>query len=522
MKTVALISMLHEGAEANSATRRFRNEPVLTWTLRRLSQAIGTDDVVVATWDDQKLPANVPVRSFGTRRTLPSLEAITTAQKWSDGWRGGLLSTCAFDRGYVPAFAKQIAEETGADAVLLIDPAAALIDPAVIDRVIDAASTGQRDFYFTQAPPGLACPLLKKPLIDRLAAGNAHPGRIVHYLPEAPLLDPITSDACIELPLAVSRSIDRFLLDSARQIDRLSLATAPMNGQLIESDAETIASCVAQSDRVGTFPREITIELTTRRSCRPIFAPGGIERPDMSIDVLERILEQAKAHDDVRICLAGVGDPMLHPQIGRILELCRAAPAASIETDLIDGADDALRPLLGLDVIGIHLPAMSPNAYARIMGLDAMQKVVENIKRLLTLRQTSGRLTPIVTPIFTKLASNLDEMEQWYDTWLRAVGSAVIAGPSTYAGLVAPCHAADMTPPLRRACARIDSRITILSDGTILACDQDVKGQNPIGHVLRDSIGDVWRGAMGSLRAAHKSLAALPVLCGNCSEWHRP
>lgn len=522
MKTVALISMLHEGADSNSGTRRFRNEPVLTWTLRRLSQAIGTDDVIVATWDDQRVPADIPVRSFGPRKPIPSLDAITTAQKWSDGWRGGLLSTCAFDRGFVPALAKQVVEETGADALILIDPAAALIDPLVVDRVIETAAAGHRDFYFTQAPPGLASPLLKKPLIDRLASGNAHPGRIVHYLPEAPLLDPITSDACVELPLTVSRSIDRFLLDSARQIDRLSVATAPMNGQLIASDAETIATCVARSDRNGAFPREITIEMTTRRACSPVFAPTGIERPDMPVELLERVLEQAVQHDDVRVCLAGVGDPLLHPEIDRILDLCRSAPAVSVETDLIECPDTTLRALLGIDVIGVHLPAMSPGTYARIMGRDAMQTVVQNIQRLLTLRQASGRLTPILAPIFTKLASNLDEMEQWYDTWLRAVGSAVIVGPSTYAGLVAPTHAADMTPPLRRPCARIESRLTILSDGTIVACDQDVRGANPMGHIARDAIADVWRGAMGSLRSTHRSLASLPVICGNCSEWHRP
>ena len=42
MKNVtAILSMLHEGAGPNSATRLFRSEPVLRWTLKRLLEKLG-------------------------------------------------------------------------------------------------------------------------------------------------------------------------------------------------------------------------------------------------------------------------------------------------------------------------------------------------------------------------------------------------------------------------------------------------------------------------------------------------
>ncbi len=527
MKTIALLSMLHESATAHSAIRPFRAEPVLAWTVRRLKRAKRLDSITIAAWEDQAETLagfDVNVRIVGERRTAAALEAITAAQKWSNGWRGGLLATCAYDRGYLAGTVLEVTAD--ADAVVLVDPASALVDAGIIDRLIDAAERGARDYYFTQSPPGLAGVLLKRSMVQRLADGNTHPGKVVHYLPEAPVLDPVTSDACVDLPLAISRSTERFLFDSSQHINRLSMAAEPLNGTLISTSAEGIVGRLAGIDRAGAFPREITLELTTRRSSKPIFAPGShlpLSRSDLPLELSYQLVDELIHYDGVRLCLAGAGDPLLHPSFVDILTRCADLPAVSIETDLIDVNDAQLNAIVraNVDVVSIHLPAMTPGTYAQVMGVDALSKAVDNVKRLLAIRQAGGRGTPILAPTFMKLASNLDEMEQWYDTWLRAVGSAVILGPSDFAGQIPDCSAANMTPPLRRACARIESRLTILSDGSIVMCEQDAAARFPLGKVGVDSIADVWQKAMGEVRDLHRSRTSLPVLCGECREWHR-
>ncbi len=528
MKTVALLSMLHESAASHSGTRPFRAEPVLTWTVRRLRRARQIDTITIAAWEDQaeKLAGyDVNVHVVGERRPVPSLDAITAAQRWAGGWRGGLLATCAYDRGYLASAVLEAAAD--ADAVVLVDPASALVDAGIIDRMIAAADGGSRDYYFTQAPPGLAGVLLKRSMVQRLVDGNAHPGRVVHYLPEAPVLDPVTSDACVELPLSVSRSTERFLFDSSRHIERLAAATEPLNGTLISTSAEGLVGRLARIDRAGTFPAEITLELTTRRASKPVFAPGShldLRRGDLPPELSYQLIDELIRYDDVRLCLAGAGDPLLHPSFLDILARARRAAAVSIETDLIDANDAQLNAIVraSVDVVSIHLPAMTPATYERVMGVDALAKVVENVKRLLAIRQASARGTPVLAPTFVKLAQNLDEMEQWYDAWLRAIGSAVIAGPSDFAGQIPDCSAANMTPPLRRACSRIESRLTVLSDGSIVLCEQDALGRFPLGKIGVDSIADVWRRAMGDARDMHRTGTSLPVLCGDCREWHRP
>jgi radical SAM protein with 4Fe4S-binding SPASM domain len=114
-------------------------------------------------------------------------------------------------------------------------------------------------------------------------------------------------------------------------------------------------------------------------------------------------------------------------------------------------------------------------------------------------------------------------MEAWYDQWLRLLGSAVVRGPSDCAGQIPSTSLADMAPPRRRACARLASRLTVLSDGNVVACEEDVMGKRPLGRIGEQSLGAIWQQNFTPLRDAHAEgrWEAHP-LCGACKEWHRP
>src|SRR3954468_9202562 len=104
---VAILSMWREGPGRDSATRLFRGEPVLAWTLRRLRQATAVHHAAILCWDDQAIGARhiaeesgATVYGKGERSPLPTLDAVAAARRWTDGWRGGLLGTCDFDLGF--------------------------------------------------------------------------------------------------------------------------------------------------------------------------------------------------------------------------------------------------------------------------------------------------------------------------------------------------------------------------------------------------------------------------------------
>jgi iron-sulfur cluster protein len=537
VQVTAILSMLHEPPARNSATRLFRGRPVLGWTLGRLGRCRNVASSAVMCWADQAPAAGTAARGAGARvivkgprEALPQVEAVSAARRWADGWRGGLLATCDFDLGFYGPFVREAVAEVSCGAILLVDPAAGLVDPGLVDAVAArAAERPELEYCFAPAAPGLCGTLLRPALVERLAATRTHPGRLMHYHPDQVSREPLAGEACVPVPAPVARTTHRFTLSSDRQVARVAAATESLNGQLMSTSGEELVHRLSAVGAVDPLPREVVLELTTARLSRPVFWPGRyreIRRPDLSLADARVLMRELSSLDDTRLTLAGVGDPLLSPAVFATIEAASAAGlAVHVETDLLSPDPLIARRLAAspADVVSVHLPAMNEQTYEAVMGVNGYRRVLENLQAFVTERAALGRGVPVLAPLFTKCAANLAEMEPWYDQWLRAVGSAVITGPSDFAGLVPDVSVADMSPPRRKACARLSSRLTILSDGRIVSCEQDVLGRQVLGSVGGDALADVWQKRMAALREEHRcgNWTSRPV-CGSCKEWHRP
>ena len=538
MKAVsAILSLLHE-PPTGSATRLFRGKPVLHWTLQRLGRCNELAGIDLLCWDDQ-LAAVAPVAgaagamvsSKGTRRPVPELDAVTAAQRWADGWRGGLLATCHFDLGFHAEWHHEASRQTGSDAVVLVDPSAALVDPELIDAlIVHARAHDAVELCFSPAAPGFGAALLHTALLNRLAAARTHAGRLMHYHPDQTSREPLAGEGCAPVPTPVLRTQHRFTLDSDRLVQRIEAATQSLNGQLATSTAEELVRRLDSHRTPDRLPREIVLELNTTRASRPIFWPGNslpISRPEFALDDAKRLLDEISTMDDVRLTLAGVGDPLLAAQLPAILKLAKqhSCLTVNLETDLLGVTPDRIDELAasGVSVISVHLPALTQKTYAAVMGCDGYVAAIENLRKLLIRRQAAGTGLPLLAPIFTKCQPNLAEMEAWYDQWLRACGSAVVRGPSNFAGQIPATAVADMAPSARRPCARITSRLTVLSDGRVVSCEEDVRGLHPMGRIGEQPLSEIWVKRFERLRENHRSGEwNRHPLCGACREWHRP
>jgi hypothetical protein len=536
-RVIAILSMLHEGADRHSASRLFRARPVLDWTLRRLQSVGAIETVAVLCWNDQLELVNtvaqqrvVGVIDKGTRQNLPAMSAITAARRWSDGWRSGLLGTCEFDLGFHPGWINELMTLHEADAVMLVDPAAGLLDPALVESLIQhAEAQPNEELCFMQAAPGLAGTLLRRELVERLSIANVHPGRLLTYFPDHHGVDPIGKPCSAPVPTSVARSTYRFKLDSDRQIARADRATTHLNGHLISTAAEELTISMRGSEAADRLPLEVVLELNTARASCPNYWPGkhlAIDRPDFPIVKAEQLFRELSLLDDIRITLAGVGDPLLSSHWLEIVTAAKSAGigAVGIETDLLTNSDEDLRQLAnsGLDVISVHFPAATSPTYTAIMGVDGFSRVLQNITLLEEQIKQNRTGTPLIAPVFTKTAANLAEMEIWYDYWVRRCGHAVIAGPSDFAQQIPDLAVADMASPVRRPCFRLSSRMTILSDGKIVSCEQDILGKQTMGIAGETPIQEIWQTHFGQLRRCHqKAEWASKPLCGKCREWHR-
>jgi hypothetical protein len=564
----AVVSMLHEaGGASNSATRQFRHAPVLWWTLERLKRCTMVVNRAVLCWEDQLGEVEALageqgafVLAKGPRVVIAEVEAVAAARRWADGWRGGLLGTCWFDRGFHAGWYAELCDRLEASGVVLTDPASGLIDPVLVDGLVAyAVEHPELEMVFSQAAPGLSGVVLRRGLLDHLAPGRTHPGRLLNYLPDYPSRDPVGEACCVPVPVAVARTTDHFLLDSERQVRRLESATEHLNGELMETEAEGVVGCMrgsgfgvqgsggvggqgdkeagGQGDSHQTFnlqrptcnvqrvsavdamPREVVLELNVvRRSC-PVYWPGrylGVQRGsstrgetggELSLEVVERLLEEVGRLDDIRLTLGGVGDPGLARCFEAVVECARAAGvrAIHVETDLLGVNELRVRRLagLGIDVISVHVPAVSSGMYRAIMGVDGLEEVIGNVRMLLEERQRRRRGVPLVVPVFTKCRENLGEMEAWYDQWLRAVGSAVIVGPSDYGGQIPDLGVDGMSSG-----GRVWERMVVLCDGGVVACEEDVLGRAALGRIGEEPVGELWgkRGEVGTPTAVPRAL----------------
>jgi hypothetical protein len=521
---IAILSMLHEPPGTHSANRLYHGEPVLGWTLKNLANVRGIGEIFILCWDDQS-PAvaevnrvgNCNIACKGRRQSVQHLDAVAAAGRWMDGWRGGLLQICDFDLGF---HGKWIAELAGDRDVLLIDPAAGLIQPELVQRIVDRAEKrADLDMIFSQAAPGLSGVVVKNSLLVQLAAANQHPGKLLHYLPERPSRDPIAGEACVETPVELARTTRQFKLNSRRQIEWME----NLDGEITLREIVKCASAKPQT----VLPREMNLELTTRRSTFPAFGAAKhfpFNRADFTLESAKHLFGELAEIDDLRLTLGGVGDPLCHPGFFEIVEQARMAgiSAIHVETDLydLDSAQVAGLVEAGIDIISINLPAACVATYQKLMGIDGYDTVLQNIKQLIIRRQSLTRGTPIIVPTFAKCRQNFAEMETWYDQWIRALGTAVITGP----GSCDPeMSLTDVAPPRRKACARLDRRMMILSDGRFVSCEQDVMGRQVLGQVGFTSVSEVWNQSAALLRDNHRDGKwELHPVCASCKEWHRP
>ena len=209
---------------------------------------------------------------------LPEVDAITAARRWSDGWRGGLLSTCDFDLGFYAPWFNELAINVDSDAILLIDPSSALVDPAMLDGLVaHGRSHPDSELCFVPAAPGLG----GRCSVERCSSDLPQQRRTAGDCSTICRVNTVASHCpatCAPVPAPVARTTHRFKLDSDRQIARLSAATHNLNGQLISSGAEELVHRSHAWEAPDSLPREVTLELNTNRATARSGGPGLITR----------------------------------------------------------------------------------------------------------------------------------------------------------------------------------------------------------------------------------------------------
>ena len=461
----------------------------LAMTVARLLTCRRLKEIVCLTNDEPRLRsilgelhARVVVGPLDLQRFRARINAIGPARRFTPtSWRSGIANLAVFDEALEPASCADIVESRNLDAAIIIGPDWCAIDPALTDALIERHTEhpdGHR-ITFSQAAPGL-CGLLIDRATLRNLADNEHRagclatiGAMLGYVPFAPQADPIARSVCINIPSVVRDLQERCIPDSPGDAALLSRAFTDLDP--MRASAADLSHAILSRRAMPALPRHITLELVARRAMQGPWAAslarsfGFAPRQPIALEHAQRIIEQLPPAST--LTLHGSGDPLDHPSLA---EITAAAHKRGLATHLRTAlASDTWDQVLDLqcDVVSIDVLATNAPTYQLLTGMGDYERVKERVETLLQTRNSrapSSLPSPWILPRITRCDAVYEQIEIFYDGWLRACGCAVIDPTPTIDsnGRIAPL------PQPQAARDRISrTTITIRSDGSIVGLD---------------------------------------------------
>src|SRR5579859_1416374 len=173
----------------------------------------------------------------------------------------------------------------------------------------------------------------------------------------------------------------------------------------------------APPGRSRPLPRALYIEPTNRcnslcTTCPRTFWPMEAAA-DMTLERFRQILDQFPVLD--RVVLHGLGEPLLNHDLPAMIRYLKARPEG---TQVVFNTNSlSLTPALaaqlitsGLDEYRASLDGARPETYRAIRGVNALPRVIRNLRLLIETRRRLGATTPHISAWFIAMRENLHEL----------------------------------------------------------------------------------------------------------------
>ncbi len=188
------------------------------------------------------------------------------------------------------------------------------------------------------------------------------------------------------------------------------------------------------------LPRAIYLETTSRCNslCETCILTFGGREParDLGWTEFRRVVDQFPALD--RVVLHGIGEPLLNRELPRMIAHLKSRGATVVFNSnaiTLGSRQGAALIDAGLDELRVSLDASTPATYARVRGVDALEKVVTNLERLAAAKRSARRARPRVSLWFTALRDNIEEIPGLVDLGVRVGAAGVYLQRLVYNGL---------------------------------------------------------------------------------------
>jgi MoaA/NifB/PqqE/SkfB family radical SAM enzyme len=164
-------------------------------------------------------------------------------------------------------------------------------------------------------------------------------------------------------------------------------------------------------------PDELYLEITNRcnlrcRTCPQFF--GMAERfHDMSWERFIAITDQFPRLR--RVVLHGIGEPLLHPDLGRMVRHLKSRGAYVLFNSnglLLRGRKAAGLAASGLDELRISIDGGTPETYRAVRGVDGFDRILGNLRRFEQVKRALDATTPRVSLWVTGMKTTVRDLPE--------------------------------------------------------------------------------------------------------------
>jgi spiro-SPASM protein len=253
------------------------------------------------------------------------------------------------------------------------------------------------------------------------------------------------------------------------------------------------------------------------------------DNTSMSIAFIDSIVNSlAQMPGDVTICLGGMGEPLLHPDLKSVLQSLLKISFLHeiiIETALYPDSKKWKSIFESLTVeersqihFIVNLTTNDPNRYKKIYGNSELPLIKDNLNILLEIFPKENISVQIL-----KIKEVEDEVDSYFDYYEKQGINIVFQKYNRYAGLMPEKRVSDLTPLNREFCWHLGRDLYVNVNGDVSICRQLPEPQEAeiLGNINQTNLVDIWTKGLphfqNSLNGKHE---AIPAPCLNCDEWY--
>ncbi len=282
------------------------------------------------------------------------------------------------------------------------------------------------------------------------------------------------------------------------------------------------------------FPKRVIMELTSTCNLHCVMCPrNALERPElhMSKDVALRCLDEINQQGVQGVWLFNIGEPAQHPDFEEIFSYCNNKPNLGslwLSTNGQDFKPAIMDLVLGstLTFLNYSLNAMSPETYRLVSPTGSYDRLVANLKLLLSKKASKGKAkrTPWIRIQMIEQPQVISEIDAFLMEYASKTEIVSINLLEAFSQNVAANNA--FAKQRERQNGKYCKRIMrgdafVFADGEVGFCGTDFNHTMSVGNIRESSLQEIWNGRKFQeykMINESRQLDRLP-LCSRCVDY---